>query len=222
MKHKLIPTKDGSVTIEIPEMQVTYHSRHGAVHESRHVYIKAGLHAALQKFEAEPLAVFEMGFGTGLNAWLTLQEVALLGRNVVYTAIEKFPVTAAEYQELNYATNQADFERLHTSAAEYPNRITDHFVLIKHHTDLLLFTIKEAYHLIYYDAFAPAAQPELWTAERFQQLYDMLLPGGILVTYCAKGDVRRAMQFVGFLVTKMPGPPGKREMIWAEKNVASL
>jgi tRNA U34 5-methylaminomethyl-2-thiouridine-forming methyltransferase MnmC len=224
MHREIILTSDGSHTIAIPEMNVTYHSSHGAIQESQHVFIDAGFrHAAKQK----PLRILEMGFGTGLNAFLTLIETEKINLPVHYTTIELFPLQQTEMALLNYCEqlNRKDlgaiFQRLHHCNWEEEARITDHFTLQKLNTSLL--TLQPAglapFNLIYYDAFAPTAQPELWTTEIFEKLYGLLSIEGILVTYCSKGDVRRAMQAAGFSIEKIPGPRGKREMVRAEKRM---
>ena len=219
MKREIVITKDGSPTLSIPGMQVTYHSLHGALQESTHVFIRNGLHYALDKFRGVEINVFEMGFGTGLNAWLTAKEAATFQRRICYTTIEQFPLTLQDVIQLRYAAEQdALFMQLHEQSWNMPGWINAHFMLQKVQEDLTTFATTLTFQLIYYDAFAPAAQPELWTEAIFRRLYDILVPDGILVTYCAKGDVRRAMQAAGFHITKLAGPPGKREMIRAEKN----
>ena len=218
LKREIIFTKDGSTTVSIPEWKVTYRSIHGAVLESNHVFIKNGLHYALKKFREEEINLFEMGFGTGLNAWLTVQEADIHQRKICYTTIEQQPLPLAEVQQLNYAgANKRLFDQLHQAPWEQPEPITPFFTLQKLQGDLKEWGTTQKFHLIYYDAFAPAAQPELWTVGIFDKIYPLLQPGGILVTYCAKGDVHRAMKAAGFRITKLAGPPGKREMLRAEK-----
>lgn len=222
MQRNLILTKDGSHTVAVPDMNVTYHSVHGAIQESMHVFIEAGfkdLAAGL-----EQVHIFEMGFGTGLNALLTLIEAQQKALPVSYTAVELFPLEQSELQTLNYCEQlnrpalQPVFEQLHSSKWEEKVTIQPGFTLFKTRTDLLHFiNLSNPFHLIYFDAFAPSAQPELWTPAIFQKMYELLLPGGRLVTYCSKGDVRRAMQTAGFRVEKIPGPPGKREIVRAWK-----
>lgn len=202
-------------------MQVTYHSHHGAVQESMHVFIEAGLRWTINHAAGMPpsMRVFEMGFGTGLNALLTALEAEKLQLPFQYTAVEKFPLTADEAAGLNYGgENKALFQSLHAAAWNEQVVINPFFTLEKVEGALESFTATAPYHLIYFDAFAPAAQPELWTEEIFSRLYGMLHPGGVLVTYCSKGVVRRAMQAAGFTVTKTPGPPGKREMVRAVRS----
>jgi tRNA U34 5-methylaminomethyl-2-thiouridine-forming methyltransferase MnmC len=212
-------TADGSATITIPESGVTYHSRYGALQESLHVFIEAGLHHLLQEMPNNPVRVFEMGLGTGLNAWLTAVEAQKYNRQVEYTALELFPLQEQEWARLVYTKERWDLLRqIHTLPWERPVQLTKNFTLHKIVQDLLLFTTDQKFHLIYYDAFAPAAQPELWTAAIFSKLFRMLYAGGVLVTYCAKGDVRRAMLAAGFSVEKLPGPKGKREMLRAVKK----
>lgn len=211
-------TADGSPTIAIPDMQVTYHSRHGAVQESRHVFIQAGLLPLLKQYDV--LHILEMGFGTGLNALLTLEQAITQEQAIYYEAVEKYPLNMDEVKGLNYTKPlpHAYFKALHQCHWNEPVAIHPFFTLLKSHISLQDFKAKAPFHLIYYDAFAPAAQPELWTAQIFEQLYDMMETEGILVTYCSKGDVRRNMLAASFKVEKLAGPPGKREMLRAIKH----
>ena len=217
MQRKLILTGDGSHTISMPELNVTYHSIHGAIQESKHVFIEAGLKSLLP-VEGTALNVFEMGFGTGLNALLTIIESERLQRKIYYETVEQFPLDNGEVRSLNYCEQldredlQPIFEQLHSCEWEKKVNITENFGFNKSRTNLLNLETSETFELIYFDAFAPNTQPELWTNEIFEKMFAMLEPGGILVTYCSKGDVRRAMQAAGFIVEKLPGPRGKREM----------
>lgn len=235
MKRQIILTKDGSHTVEIPELRVAYHSHNGALQESLHVFIEAGLRfatglATIQTPKivsdlpsgptgtASTLRIFEMGFGTGLNAYLTAQEAQKLHIPIHYTTIEPYPLGPEEITALNYTATEADrrlFSQLHQAPWQEDVPITPLFTLHKQQTALFQFNIAAPVHLIYYDAFAPSAQPELWTETTFSLLRRMLVPGGVLVTYCSKSVVRHAMQAAGFTVTKIPGPRGKREMIRA-------
>ena len=215
-KHIQI-TADGSATIAIPAMQVTYHSKHGAVQESNHVFIQAGLEWIIQH-GLKHIRIFEMGFGTGLNALLTAEYVQKLPIKITYYSAEAFPLDTTESANLNY-TNQALLQQLHETEWNKAKDITSNFTLHKFHSTLDKCSIDEPIDLIYYDAFAPSAQPELWTEAVFGKLYDWTSSNGILVTYCSKGDVRRAMQAAGWKIEKIPGPPGKREMIRAHKTV---
>lgn len=222
MQRQPLITKDGSHTIAVPEMNVTYHSHHGAIRESIHVFIKAGL-LPLVNLQHPTIKILEMGFGTGLNALLTLAEAERLQQPVHYSAIELFPLQPEEVVSLNYCEqlNRKDlqpvFEQFHVCDWEKDVSITPPFTLKKIRTDLINLSMDQPVNLIYFDAFAPAAQPELWTREVFEKLFSIMLPGGVLVTYCSKGDVRRAMQAAGLIVEKIPGPPGKREMVRAAK-----
>lgn len=221
MKREIIITKDGSHTISVPEQGITYHSHHGAVQESVHVFIEAGLRwYAGANPQAEAIRIFEMGFGTGLNAYLTALEAERKNLFIHYTAVEQHPMLFSEIEGLNYAATpqeQALFYRLHQSPWQEEVSVSPRFVLQKQPESLLSFAPQRPVHIIYFDAFAPAAQPELWTTEVFQKLYGMLCPGGVLLTYCSKGVVRRAMQAAGFVVAKIPGPPGKREIVRASR-----
>jgi tRNA U34 5-methylaminomethyl-2-thiouridine-forming methyltransferase MnmC len=216
-----MPTADGSVTIAIPELQVTYHSKHGAIQESMHVFIEAGLRPLLH--QQDTLRIFEMGFGTGLNALLTMMEANQQQQEICYEAVEAFPLEKELLPQLNYCEHTPDwqdkFEQLHTIPWNKPAVVTEYFTLHKHSQSLFNYSTNQGFNIIYYDAFAPNAQPELWTVEAFTQLFNLLDDQGVLVTYCSKGDVRRAMKAAGFTVEKIPGPPGKREMIRAKKII---
>lgn len=221
MTRQIILTQDGSHTITIPALKVSYHSTFGAVQESKHVFIEAGLKPLLQSYAH--IHILELGFGTGLNALLTLGEIADTDKTVAYTAIEPFPLTTEEVNGLNYCKHlqrpewQMYFHQLHSCEWEKNEPITERFSLHKTIHPLPACTRIPMQQLVYFDAFAPAAQPELWSREVFDLLYRLLEPNGILVTYCSKGTVRRTMQAAGFEVEKLPGPPGKREMIRAKK-----
>ena len=226
MLRQPVITKDGSHTVSVPEMNVTYHSLHGAIQESLHVFIEAGLKYWVSNFNHGDIHIFEMGFGTGLNALLTYIEAENLNIHVHYTAVELFPLQHEEIAALNYCDQlkrpdlPAVFERLHNCECNQEVDISSFFKLQKVKTNLANFSSGPRFNIIYFDAFAPAAQPELWTQAIFEKLITMMQFGGVLVTYCSKGDVRRAMQAVGFIVEKIPGPPGKREMVRSRKASA--
>jgi tRNA U34 5-methylaminomethyl-2-thiouridine-forming methyltransferase MnmC len=223
MERKLIITKDGSHSISVPEMNVTYHSVDGAIQESMHVFIQAGLRDSGVFDFVGVHHVLEIGFGTGLNALLTLIEADKEKNRIYYTAIELYPLNEAEIRELNYCEqlNQPHykrlFEKMHQGEWEEMFEITDNFRLTKTKCSLLDFSTENSFFLIYFDAFAPDVQPELWTKEVFEKLYGMLIEDGILVTYCSKGNVRRNMQAAGFKVEKLPGTSGKRKMLRGRK-----
>lgn len=223
MERKIILTKDGSHSISIPEMNVTYHSVHGAIQESMHVFIQAGLKDSGLFDTIGVNSILEIGFGTGLNALLSLIEADKHKSRLYYTAIELYPLKETEVAGLNYCEqlNQPQykplFERIHETGWEEMYEITNHFRLTKIRSNLLDLSSKDQFNIVYFDAFAPGTQPELWSKEIFEKLYGMMTDGGILVTYCSKGDVRRNMQSAGFTVEKIPGPPGKREMLRARR-----
>jgi tRNA U34 5-methylaminomethyl-2-thiouridine-forming methyltransferase MnmC len=221
LERNILITKDGSHTIAVAGTGLTYHSLHGAVQESRHVFIREGLQYYLQQHpDTDRLQLFEMGLGTGLNALLTLQEAEAMQLPVEYTAVELNPLTTAEIQLLNYGgllNLEEAMQGLHSAPWSQPVPLSAYFTLTKVQVSLPDYRPAERFHVVFYDAFAPLAQPELWAEAIFRQLYDCLLPGGVLVTYCSKSIVRRAMQAAGFTVQKVPGPPGKREMLRATR-----
>jgi len=204
-------------------MNVTYHSIHGAIQESMHVFVQAGLKDSGIFDWVGVQGVLEIGFGTGLNALLTLIEADRHENRLYYTAIELYPLSETEIRELNYCEQlnlphyKPLFEKMHQCEWGEMIEITTNFRLTKMKCNLVDFTTENLFYIIYFHAFAPAAQPHLWTKEVFEKLYNMMCPGRILVTYCSKGDVKRAMQAEGFIVEKIPGPPGKREMIRGRK-----
>ena len=222
MKREIIKTGDGSTTIHLPDWNEQYHSIHGAIQEARHVFIEMGLKKVLQTGSSD-LSILEIGFGTGLNAMVTWEATRNVPVKINYTGIEAYPVEAKEVKELNFSSEIKEdkakeiFDRLHSLLWEQPGKLTPHFILHKQKKFFQDITDLEKYDLVYFDAFGARVQPELWTAAIFSKMYDALTPGGILVTYAAKGSVRRAMLEVGFKVEKLPGPPGKREMLRATK-----
>lgn len=224
MERKIIVTADGSHSISIPEMNVTYHSIHGAIQESIHVFIKAGLIKVLEQPSVQDdLKILDIGFGTGLNALLTLIAIEETDVTVHYETIEPFPLDNDIVKKLNYceilqrSDLQTKFELMHSSEDEI--EITDRFIFKRSNTQLKKFRTHELKNLIYFDMFDPKAQADLWTKEIFEKMFSMIAPEGILVTYSSKGEVRRAMRSAGFQVEKIPGPPGKKEIVRAIKNL---
>ena len=223
MQKRIITTKDGSHSIEISGTNDIYHSRFGAIQESLHVYIEAGLKPLLQAHSQ--INIFEMGFGTGLNALLTLIEAEKNQQNIYYETVELFPLEEELLSTMNYCgqLKRPDlkniFEKLHSCEWDKEIIITPYFSFKKRKIDLINYTLPDFINLIYYDAFAPTAQPELWQKEIFSSLFSQLSSKAALVTYCSKGKVKRAMQAAGFHVEKLQGPPGKREMIRAIKRL---
>lgn len=221
MKREFLTTGDGSVTIHLPDWDEQYHSKHGAIAEAIHVFIKSGLDHWIQKHPNPEISILEIGFGTGLNAFLTSEKAILSKLQVKYTAIEAYPVSEQEISQLNYPVlldaSQDNFLKLHKVPWETPSEINQNFNLIKRKQFFSEITDIERYNIIYFDAFGARVQPELWTESIFESMLSALKPGGILVTYAAKGSVRRAMLAVGFTVERLAGPPGKREMLRATK-----
>lgn len=211
-------TADGSHTLFVPEMDEHYHSVNGAVQESQHVFIEAGLHHLGRK----TVTILEIGFGTGLNAFLTLLDSAATQSFVRYYSFELYPLRTEVVEALNYgeiicADKKETFRALHTAKWNQPVKITEHFTLNKIEGDSNREKLPEGIDLVYFDAFAPDKQPEMWNQEIFNKLFAAMNPGGILTTYCAKGVVRRMMKEAGYTVERIPGPPGKREMLRATK-----
>ncbi|TQI71591.1 tRNA U34 5-methylaminomethyl-2-thiouridine-forming methyltransferase MnmC [Gramella sp. Hel_I_59] len=223
MERKIIKTSDGSVTIHLPEWDEQYHSKHGAIQEARHVFLKMGLHHWLESNSKRPLEILEIGFGTGLNAFLTLLESNRLDLQINYTGVEAYPVITSEIEMLNYpeaadATSAEDqFKKLHSIPWEISVAITEKFSLLKNKLTFQELDMTNQFDLVYFDAFGARVQPELWGEDIFNSMYKALRSNGVLVTYAAKGSVRRAMISAGFHVEKLPGPPGKREMLRAVK-----
>jgi len=219
MERSIMMTKDGSHTMFMNGMDEPYHSRHGALQESLHVFIKEGL----QRTEMTNLRILELGFGTGLNALLTLKESISKNLNIYYHAVEKYPLKETEYTLLNYemvidSCPKGVLIRMHSSPWGNPVNITDHFTLYKENSDFRSMKLPSHFNLIYFDAFSPEKQPELWANDIFGTIHKVSDPGAILVTYSSKGAVHRTLTTCGFDVHKVAGPPGKREMIRAVKR----
>lgn len=215
MEIKQVITADGSPTLFLPGMDEHYHSTNGAIQESRHVYINS----AFNRCFLDSISVLEMGFGTGLNAFLTALESEKRKVKVNYTTLEKYPLPSEIIKTLNYSDEKGDlFRKIHSSEWEKPTEITPFFLLNKIQIDFNDFDFSGQYDVVYYDAFAPDKQAEVWSQGLFNKLYSSMKWGGILTTYCAKGNIRRMMQQAGFMVERIPGPPGKREMLNAIKD----
>jgi tRNA U34 5-methylaminomethyl-2-thiouridine-forming methyltransferase MnmC len=217
---EIITTKDGSSSLYVPEIDETYHSIHGAIQESAHVYIDAGLKYWRHKNEkANAITILELGFGTGLNAVLTAIEVT--GNiHTSYHTLEKYPLPAAIIDSLNYGDilhHQTLFNKIHQADWGTEEQITPNFVLSKMAIDFKDYTTDESYDILYFDAFAPDKQPELWEKSIFERCHQLLKKGGVLVTYSAKGQLKRDLKSIGFVVESLPGPPGKFEITKAIK-----
>ena len=223
MDLKFKTSADGSHTLYDPDLDETYHSVHGAIQEAKHVFIKYGLNALPESMKC--INIFEMGFGTGLNTFITQMESDNQNRKIMYHAIETLPLEAEVWRQLNYTellqcsdAQKMIFETMHQCPWNKATRISKNFELQKIETSLEHMPQINDIQLIYYDAFGPRVQPDLWTQSVFQKMFNMLSHNGILVTYSAKGSVKRAMKNVGFAVEALPGPPGKREMTRAIKR----
>jgi len=222
VKRKVVTTADGSKTLQIEDWQEQYHSMHGAIQEAYHVFIKHGL----SLFDNQTISILEIGFGTGLNAYITFLEAQDKGLTVEYYGVEAYPVTFDEAISMDYVASLKDhneghqaFELMHKSPWNVPVKITSFFNLVKLEKKFQDINDSSQYELIYFDAFGFRVQPELWSEVIFFKMFEALRPGGVLVTYAAKGSVRRAMISVGFLVERLEGPPGKREMLRATKPI---
>jgi len=219
MQRSLKITDDGSHTLFAEGLDEPYHSTHGALQESMHVFIKQGFLTLGQP----SVRIVELGFGTGLNAILTLKEALSLKLDIYYHAVEKYPLKESEYSKLNYEElidrlPKGILNRMHSCPWEEPVNISEHFTLYKEEADFRTMKLPSHINLFYFDAFSPDKQPELWTREVIGSLARAADPGAILVTYSSKGVVRRTLESCGFEVTKVTGPPGKREMIRAHKR----
>ena len=223
MKREIIKTADGSATIYLPEWDEHYHSKHGALQEAQHVFIKTGFQHFLEKKDPQELSILEIGFGTGLNGLITFFEAEKSKVAIDYTGVEAYPVSSEELKALDYskiiAENQASevFKKMHDAEWGKKVEISSFFRLKKEQMFFSDIRAESAFDLIFFDAFGPRVQPDLWTEKIFSLMYNALNNEGVLVTYSAKGSVRRGMQAVGFLVERLPGPPGKREMLRATK-----
>jgi len=220
LERKIIVTADGSSTIHLPEWDENYHSKHGAIQEAKHVFIKSGL----SLFSEQKISILEIGFGTGLNSFITFLEAPKRNLIIDYVGVEAYPVSAEEIEKLNYVSElnaeefKEVFSEMHVQKWDVQNVLSSDFSLTKRKQFFNEIKDENTFDLIYFDAFGARVQPELWTEEVFETMYKSLKKGGVLVTYCAKGSVRRAMLKVGFSIEKLVGPPGKREMLRATKN----
>jgi tRNA U34 5-methylaminomethyl-2-thiouridine-forming methyltransferase MnmC len=218
MQREIIATGDGSSTIRIAAWDECYHSQHGAIQEALHVFIGHGFNA----FDVQSLSILEIGFGTGLNAFLTLQAAIATNKTIKYTGVEAFPVPLEELKLLNYTQNHdldlaEKFDALHSSEWEAPVAISPGFTLTKRLQRFEEVVFTNEFDIIYFDAFGYRVQPELWTEAIFIKMFNALRPGGRLVTYAARSVISSNLRKAGFMVTKVQGPPGKREMTIALK-----
>ncbi|NGY38893.1 tRNA (5-methylaminomethyl-2-thiouridine)(34)-methyltransferase MnmD [Flavobacterium sp. XN-5] len=219
MKREIIHTLDGSTTIQIKEWDECYHSKHGAIQEAQHVFINNGL----SLFQNKTISILEIGFGTGLNAFITFLEGKKMNQSIDYVGVEAYPISAEELvsmnyvEELNAGDHKGIFEKMHQCNWEEEVDVSDNFTITKRKQFFEEINDLDLFDLIYFDAFGYRVQPELWSTAIFQKMYNALKSNGTLVTYAARGVVKRSMIEVGFKVEKLAGPPGKREMFRASK-----
>lgn len=220
MKKEILITQDGSTTIHIPEWDESYHSKHGAIQEAYHVFIKNGFNL----FEKEELAILEIGFGTGLNAFITFLESEKKQFKIDYVGVEAYPILETEMEQMNYVSElnvpnkQAIFNTFHSISWEEKNVISNVFSLTKRKQFFQDIDDENTFDLIYFDAFGFRLQPELWSVEIFKIMYKALKSKGVLVTYACRTSIKNAMIEAGFTIEKLPGAPGKREMLRARKK----
>ena len=213
-------TDDGSATLFVPELDEHYHSVKGAYTEALHIYRDCAYQYAAERSSSSPLRLLEIGFGTGLNAAVTAM-AATPEHPLHYITLEKYPVSPALVGQLGYNAfvDESLFSAIHAAPWEQPSPITPHFVIEKRCCNLLTAPLPTDIDIVYFDAFAPEKQPEMWSAPIFARLYQAMRPGAILTTYCAKGVIRRLLQSTGFTVERLAGPVGgKREILRATKN----
>lgn len=218
---ELIETGDGSHSLLNVALNETYHSRHGAVQESLYVFIKQGLDFYAEQHQGENIHILEVGFGTGLNAWLSFQYAVKHNVLIHYSSLETYPLPKTLWMQLAYASedNRKHFNDLHEAVWNEEVKLDPYFTLHKREESLQQFqTQANQYNIIYFDAFAPNKQPELWELPVLKHVINMLAPGGVFVTYCAKGQLKRDLKSLNLEVESLPGPPGKREMLRATKK----
>jgi tRNA U34 5-methylaminomethyl-2-thiouridine-forming methyltransferase MnmC len=215
LKREIFITSDGSTSIHLPEWEESYHSKHGAIQEAQHVFIKNGLSLC----KGQSVSVLEIGFGTGLNAFITFLQSQKNKQKIDYVGVEGFPILPEEVLQMNYVNQlnanqfESEFKTIHSSDWEENVTISNTFRLIKRKQLFNDINDKNQFDIIYFDAFGYRVQPELWSVEIFTRMFDALKKGGILVTYACRGPIKNAMKEAGFKIEKLAGPPGKREML---------
>lgn len=220
MRPQVILTSDNSHTLYVPELDETYHSQNGAVAESTHVYIEAGLHHIGK--QQDVISIFEFGFGTGLNALLTWAEAEKTEKKILYHTVEKYPLLPETYVQLNYGDQLEEVDKLnmlHSSNWDEETHLSPNFKFKKVVCDIQAFPFRIAqYDLVYYDAFGPSKQSDVWAVPILEKVCASVRKGGVLVTYCSQGQFRRDLKSLGFEIEKLAGPKGKREMTRATKT----
>jgi len=215
---ELIKTSDGSHTIRHTELNETYHSTHGAIQESNHVYIQQGLHYFIDRHQPRSIRILEIGFGTGLNALLTMIDNKAHEIKRAYHTVEAFPLTDNILSQLNYPVQlgkeaELGFSKLHKAPWNEDIEVGNNFTIHKIHADIRSLKLSaEPYDLVYFDAFAPKIQPEIWEKPVLTTVIGVMSNQGILVTYCASGQFKRDLRSLNMQVEEVPGPPGKRVM----------
>ncbi len=223
-EKQFLITEDGSHTIYIPEIDETYHSIHGAIQESNYVFIFQGLQYFISKEKASKIKIFEVGFGTGLNALLSAINGEKLNIKIKYESLELYPFTNEEISQLNYPelvhhpSAKLQFTNIHKASWGEWVKISESMLIKKLKVPIQEYEANELFDLCYFDAFAPNKQPEMWTIEILKIIYSLLKRHGVYVTYCAKGQLKRDLEHVGFEVETLPGPPGKMQMVRATKT----
>lgn len=219
---KIFATQDGSHSIFSEQFGVSYHSKYGAIQETQHVFIDAGLR--LKAVVQSDISILDIGFGTGLNALMTLCEAEKRNLNIDYVGFEAFPISDEQAETLNYPEllelreRYANaFRQMHFKSWGEPHQLLDNFLFTKYLQTFDTVDYNNKFDVVYFDAFAPNSQPELWETPIMERMYNALKPEGALVTYCAKGSVKRTLKALGFTIEKLKGPPGKREMTRAIK-----
>ncbi len=220
LKREIICTNDGSTTIHLPEWDESYHSKHGAIQEAYHVFLKNGM----SLFEGKPITVLEIGFGTGLNCFITYLESKKNNQTIDYVGVEAYPVQMDEAMQMNYpneidASESSIFKQMHECSWEFKNKLSTTFTLTKRKQFFQNIQDDATFDVIYFDAFGYRVQPELWSEAIFAAMFKALQPSGVLVTYACRTSIKNAMISAGFSVEKLPGAPGKREMLRATKAV---
>ncbi len=222
MKREIVLTEDGSSSLYVEEIQEHFHSHFGAIQEAQHIFIQNGLHEKMRS-ELKEISILEIGFGTGLNCFLTILEQQKNSIPIYYEGIEKYPLSEEEYKQLNYASvfdpnQQHLFDKLHETPWEEPVAILPNFELCKRACSFETATFDfNKFDLVYFDPFSPDKQPEMWELPVINKVFDSMKKGAILMTYCTKGVVKRTFKEVGFLIEKLPGPIGKREILRVTK-----
>ncbi len=222
---RIIATADGSSSVLNTRLNETYHSTHGAIQESQFIFIDRGLDFAAQSQKLSQINILEVGFGTGLNALLSLHYAQANTKNIYFETLEAYPLDESVWRELNYPKKTKDesgFQKIHFAKWEEQVAVSTHFSILKREGLLQEALFSEAYFdVIFFDAFAPNTQPELWEKAMLKKVVDAVKPSGIFITYCAKGQLKRDLKDLGMTVEKLPGPPGKREFIRGIKKVES-